>query len=107
MMNFKTLFLALNLMAVFLPMQAVQAETMAQMQTSSQSVTLDMQNMTCALCKITIKKALKGVEGVQKVNVDFDSKTASVVFNPQKTSIDALIKATTNVGYPATVRQAN
>ena len=62
-----------------------------------------MQNMTCAMCKITIRKALQGVAGVQQVQVDFDSKTASVTFDPQKTSIDALIEATTNVGYPASV----
>ena len=69
------------------------------------TVTLDVQNMTCAMCPITIRKALQGVDGVNKANVDFASKTASVTFDPQKTSIEALIKATTNAGYPATVQQ--
>lgn len=84
---------------------AVQLETQSKQQNSLQEVMLDVQNMTCAMCPITIKKALKNVTGVQQVNVDFDSKTAAVSFDPQKTNIDALIKATTNVGYPSSVHQ--
>lgn len=109
-MILKTLLLMLSLLATSL-LQATQAEvtvtSQLQKQGISQSVVLDMQNMTCALCKFTIKKALKAVEGVEEANVDYDSKTADVIFNPQKTSVDALIKATTNAGYPATVHPTN
>jgi len=110
-MTIKTVCLTLSLLAAPLLMQtayaeaAVPASVSVQNQNSSQSVILDMQNMTCAMCKITIKKALQGVEGVQKVSVDGDTKMADVTFDPQKTSIEALIKATTNAGYPATVHQ--
>jgi mercuric ion binding protein len=107
MMTIKTVCLTLSLLAVPLLPQTAHAEAPApvqlQKQNSSRSVTLDMQNMTCALCKFTIKKALQGVEGVQTVSVDADAKTADVTFDPQKTGIDALIKATTDAGYPATV----
>ncbi len=107
-MTIKTLLLTLSLLAAPLFMHTVHAETadpvQSQQQNSSQSITLDVQNMTCAMCPITIRKALQGVDGVNKANVDFASKTASVTFDPQKTSIEALIKATTNAGYPATVR---
>ncbi len=102
-MNIKTLFFSLALLLPFYPLQSPAAELPTATNNTSQSVTLDMQNMTCAMCKITIRKALQGVAGVQQVQVDFDSKTASVTFDPQKTSIDALIEATTNVGYPASV----
>ena len=111
MMTLKTLLLMLSLLAASLLLQTAHAEAavpvQAQKQQTSESVILDMQNMTCALCKFTIKKALQGVEGVEKANVDYDSKTASVTFNPQKTSVDALIKATTDAGYPATVHPTN
>ena len=43
-----------------------------------QTVTLDVQNMTCAVCPITVKKALERVPGVTDARVDFDKKTASV-----------------------------
>jgi periplasmic mercuric ion binding protein len=110
-MKLKTTLLMLSVVVTSLLLQTAHAEATtpvkSQKQNNSQSVTLDMQNMTCALCKFTIKKALQGVEGLEEANVDYDTKTAKVTFNPQKTSVDALIKATTDAGYPATVHQTN
>jgi len=107
-MTIKIVVLTLSLLATPLLMQTAHAETavpvQSQPQNNSQSVTLDVQNMTCAMCPITIRKALQGVEGVNEAKVDFASKTASVTFDPQKTGIEALINATTNAGYPATAR---
>ena len=105
-MTIKTAIIFLSLLAAPLALQAVYAAAPEPAQESLQSVTFDMQNMTCAMCSITIKKALQGVDGVQKVSVDGDTKMADVTFDPQKTSIEALIKATTNAGYPATVHQS-
>jgi len=68
-----------------------------------QTVTLDVQNMTCAVCPITVKKALEKVPGVTDAKVDFDKKTASVSFDPDKASPAALTKATADAGYPSTV----
>ncbi len=102
-MKIKTIFLVLSIVSGLFLMQAVQAESPVQVQSNSQSVTLDVQNMTCAMCPITIRKALQRVEGVRSAKVDFGTKTATVTFDPQKTNIETLIKATTNVGYPATV----
>jgi periplasmic mercuric ion binding protein len=111
MMTLKTLLLTLGLLATSLLLQTTHAEAavpaQVQNQNSSQSIILDMQNMTCAMCEFTIKKALQGVDGVEEANVDYDTKTAKVTFNPQKTSVDALIKASTDAGYPATVHPTN
>jgi periplasmic mercuric ion binding protein len=110
-MKLKTILLMLSVVATSLLLQTAHAgattPVQSQKQNSSQSVILDMQNMTCALCKFTIKKALQDVEGLEEANVDYDTKTAKITFNPQKTSVDALIKATTDAGYPATVHQTN
>ena len=103
MKNFKSILIVLSLMAGFVSPQTLQAKPTEQTQNNTQSVMLDVQNMTCAMCSITIRKALQGVEGVQSAKVDFDSKTANVTFDPKKTNIETLIKTTTNVGYPATV----
>ncbi len=103
-MSMKGLFLGLALLTGFCVAQSCLAKSAVQVVDNNQSVILDMQNMTCAMCKFTIKKALQGVAGVQNVEVDSDRKTASVKFNSQKTNIEALISATTNAGYPATVR---
>ena len=106
MMKIKILFLVLSLLSGLFLMQTIHAESPVHTQNSGQSVTLDMQNMTCAMCEITIKKALQGVDGVQIVHVDSDTETATVKFDPQKTNSEALINASTNAGYPATVRQS-
>ena len=66
-----------------------------------QTVTLDVQNMTCAVCPITVKKALERVPGVTDAKVDFDKKTARVSFDPEKTTPAALTKATIEAGYPS------
>ena len=68
---------------------------------SLQTVTLDVRNMTCAVCPITVKKALERVPGVTAAKVDFDKKTAGISFDPDKASLAALTKATADAGYPS------
>jgi periplasmic mercuric ion binding protein len=69
------------------------------------TVTLDVTNMDCAVCQITVRKALEKVSGVTSAKVDFASKRAEVVFDPKKASVDALTNATADAGYPSHVRQ--
>lgn len=69
------------------------------------TLTLAVQNMTCELCPITVKKSLEKVPGVSTVQVDFGKKTATVTYDPDKAQPEALTKATTNAGYPSTVQQ--
>lgn len=68
-----------------------------------QTVVLDVQNMTCELCPITVKKALDKVPGVAASKIDLARKTATVTFDPDRANVAALVKATTNAGYPSTV----
>jgi len=57
--------------------------------------------MTCPACPITIKKALEKVQGVSKVDVRYEKKQVLVTFDDAKTNTDALVKATTNAGFPS------
>ncbi len=84
-------------------MSTVYAETTVAQPNQQQTVTLNIENMTCALCTVTIKKALQKVDGVQQVTVDYDAKTAVVTFDSKKTDSAALIKATTDAGYPGSL----
>jgi mercuric ion binding protein len=54
---------------------------------SLQTVALDVQNMTCAVCPITVKKAFERVPSVTDVKVDFDKKIATLSFDPDKASL--------------------
>jgi periplasmic mercuric ion binding protein len=82
---------------------AVALSPLAALAGTPQTVTLKVQNMTCSVCPITVKKALEKVRGVANVKVDLGAKTATVTFDPDKANAGALIKATTEAGYPASV----
>jgi periplasmic mercuric ion binding protein len=65
------------------------------------TVTLDVENMTCGTCPIVVKKALERVPGVSSTSVDFDKKTATVTFDPDKATSAKLTQATTEAGFPS------
>jgi periplasmic mercuric ion binding protein len=65
------------------------------------TVTLAVENMTCGTCPIVVKKALEHVPGVSSTSVDFDKKTATVTFDPDKATSAKLTQATTNAGFPS------
>lgn len=95
----KTLLLAFLILAplgIGAVSPAVAAETAA-----TKTVTLAVENMTCAACPITVRKALEKVPGVSKAKVDLDSKTATVTFDPAKAKVEDLTRATTEAGYPS------
>ena len=68
------------------------------------TVTLDVPGMNCGFCPITVRKALRKVPGVISASADLDSKTATVTYDPDRTSVEALTSATANAGYPSTLR---
>ena len=69
------------------------------------SAVLDIKNMTCGLCPVTVRKSLERVPGVSEARIDFSGMTATVSFDGDRTSPSALVKATTDAGYPSTVRK--
>ena len=78
---------------------------LASLAASPQTAVLDVQNMTCSLCPVTVKKSLEMVPGVSQARIDFTKKTATVKFDPDKTSAATLVKATTDAGFPSTVHK--
>jgi periplasmic mercuric ion binding protein len=68
------------------------------------TVALDVPSMYCETCPITVKKALSRVPGVSDVKVSFEKKEAVVTFDDAKASVDALTRATANVGFPSKPR---
>ena len=84
-------------LAMLMPLGAIAA--------TPQTAVLDVQNMTCGLCPVTVKKSLEKVAGVSLAQIDFAKKTATVTFDADKVGAMALVKATTNAGFPSTVRK--
>ncbi|MEC4750523.1 cation transporter [Methylomicrobium sp. Wu6] len=73
----------------------------------SRMVTLDVQNMTCAVCPITVKKALEHISAVRLVSVDYASKTVTVQFDDTMVTTNKLTEATKAAGYPSSIKKAN
>ncbi|MFN3973307.1 MAG: cation transporter [Gemmobacter sp.] len=97
----KILALALFGLTAVVPMTGVPA--VAQSVAAEQTVTFLVENMTCALCPVTVKRAMEGVEGVRSVEIDFAARTATVLFDTASTSAEAIAAASANAGYPALV----
>ncbi len=55
----------------------------------------------CESCEAKIEKGLKKADGVKKVSMNLDTKTVTVVFNPEKTDAEKIKKAITLLGYDA------
>ena len=65
------------------------------------TVTLEVSNMTCSLCVITVKKAITRVPGVLDARVDYGSQTATVRYESEQTKVEAITAATRDAGYPS------
>ena len=65
---------------------------------------LDVKNMTCPACSITIKKALDKVPGVSNAQVDTNAAAVTVSFDAERTTVPAIARAITEAGFPAKAR---
>jgi mercuric ion binding protein len=72
---------------------------------AEQTGTFAVEKMTCAVCPVTVTKAMEKVNGVVAVSVDLGTKTATVTFDDELTTSDAVAEASTNAGYPAKLIQ--
>ena len=89
-----------NLAALIVLATAISAPAWA----ATKTATLSVSGMTCAACPITVKKALSRVPGVEETEILFDKNEAVVTFDDAKTNTQVLVSATTDAGYPTTVK---
>ena len=71
------------------------------------TITLDVDKMTCNMCPITVKKALKNIDGVTEVVAKYEGEGngwARVTYDPSKTTVDDLTFATEEAGYPSRIK---
>jgi len=59
----------------------------------------NVQGMSCQGCVGSVTRVLKAVPGVSDVNVTLQPGSASVVYDPARTNVDALKAAVQNAGY--------
>lgn len=69
-----------------------------------ETVTFDIEKMTCATCPIAVRKAMLRVDGVKEVEVSLENKSAVVTFDSSVTTSAEIGQSSTDVGFPATIR---
>ena len=71
---------------------------------ADETVTFDVEKMTCATCPIVVRKAMQRVDGVKNVAVSLENRSAVVTFDPRVTTVAEIERASTDAGFPTTVR---
>lgn len=65
-----------------------------------QSITLNVEGMSCGHCSGMVKRTLEEIDGISNVSVNLDSKKASFDVN-NSDLIDTAVKQVTEAGYKA------
>ena len=68
---------------------------------ADQTVALAVENMDCAACPLIVRASLQAKPGVKQAIVSYAAKSVLVTYDDAKTSVEALVAATTNAGYPS------
>ncbi|WP_445366638.1 mercury resistance system periplasmic binding protein MerP [Methylomonas sp. BW4-1] len=71
----------------------------------SRTAVLTIPGMSCGACPLTIKMALSRIAGVTGMTFNVDSRQAIVQFDAAKTTVEALLRATGDASYPATLKE--
>ena len=67
---------------------------------------IPVDGMTCTSCVGRITRALRNLVGVESVRVDLATDSATVSFDPDRTSLAAIAAAVDAAGYRAQVDEA-
>jgi mercuric ion transport protein len=68
---------------------------------SLETVTIEVEGMTCESCKVPIKAALGATPGVRSAVVSFKNGNARVEYDPAQTNLDKINSAINSTGYKA------
>ena len=65
------------------------------------TVIIPVEGMVCVACAATVKKTLKSLDGVFRVEVSLEKRTAQVTYAANKLSSDRIVAAVNKLGYKA------
>jgi mercuric ion binding protein len=90
------------------PIETASKEHKAIAAENVQTASFEIEGMTCAMgCAKTIEKELSNLDGVEKATVDFDKKTATVVFDKTVLNQENLTKTVQATGDGKTYKVSN
>ncbi|MFB6249324.1 MAG: mercuric transporter MerT family protein [Salinibacter sp.] len=74
---------------------------------SFRQVVLTVEGMTCKTCPVTVRKALRQIEGVHRVRATLKPPQAVVRFDPNTVSVEDLTTATKKAGFPSRLKSSS
>jgi copper chaperone len=77
------------------------------MSVATEQITLSVPDVSCAHCVASVDEALSGLDGVGSVTTDLGSKQVRVSLDPARVTVDRLVAALDEAGYPATPQSAS
>ena len=80
---------------------ATYAWSTSEEESSSASQIFTVEKMTCATCPIMVKNAMSSVNGVHSVEVNFEAKTVTAVYDPSVVTASEIGQASAAIGFPA------
>ena len=67
----------------------------------TQTVKMSIDGMVCSACQSSVKKTIKGLDGVKNVEVSLENKNAIVTFYPNLIKADSIQNAVNKGGFTA------
>ena len=67
----------------------------------TETVSIPVEGMSCISCAARVKRTLKGLDGVQHVEVSLEYREVTVRFSPDKVTPEDLEAAISQLGYKA------
>lgn len=64
-----------------------------------ETITMDIEGMTCAGCEASVENAASGVVGVLEADASYDTGKATVKYNRSKATKDAIVTAINKTGF--------
>ena len=65
----------------------------------SETIRFPIHGMTCGSCVVRITRALKGLDGIERIKVDLRDETVMVRRDPSRASDDVVAAAIVEAGY--------
>lgn len=69
--------------------------------TQVNTISIPVEGMSCVSCAARVKRTLKGIDGVQHVEVSLEHREATVRYAPNKVTPERLEAAINELGYKA------
>ncbi len=70
-------------------------------ETSTVTATFHVTGMTCGGCEVAVERAVKKLEGVDKVKASYKDERAVVTYDPSRVTPERIIAAIETLGYQA------